>query len=126
MQAIFMARGPSFNKNIQINSLNNVDIYHIACRILNLTPNPHATAGSLANLTSLFPTIETDSTATRPSTMETDSMATRPSTMETDSMATRPSTIETDSTATRPIMLPLIVVLCVPLIGSYLSSFYYF
>jgi hypothetical protein len=114
MQAIFMARGPSFNKNIQINSLNNVDIYHIACRILNLTPNPHATAGSLANLTSLFPTIETDSTATRPSTMET------------DSMATRPSTIETDSTATRPIMLPLIVVLCVPLIGSYLSSFYYF
>jgi hypothetical protein len=90
MQAIFMARGPSFNKNIQINSLNNVDIYHIACRILNLTPNPHATAGSLANLTSLFPTIETD------------------------------------STATRPIMLPLIVVLCVPLIGSYLSSFYYF
>jgi predicted AlkP superfamily pyrophosphatase or phosphodiesterase len=66
MQAIFMARGPSFNKNIQINSLNNVDIYHIACRILNLTPNPYATAGSLANLTSLFPTIETNSTTTRP------------------------------------------------------------
>ncbi|CAF1471361.1 unnamed protein product [Adineta steineri] len=51
MQAIFMARGPSFNQQVQINSLNNVDIYHIACRILNLTPNPYATAGSLDNLT---------------------------------------------------------------------------
>ena len=54
----FMARGPSFNKNIQINSLKNVDIYHIACRILNLTPNPNANAGSLVNLTNLFPTPE--------------------------------------------------------------------
>ncbi|CAF1419421.1 unnamed protein product [Adineta steineri] len=54
MQAIFMARGPSFNQQVQINSLNNVDIYHIACRILNLTPNPYATAGSLDNLTSIF------------------------------------------------------------------------
>ncbi|CAF1489395.1 unnamed protein product [Adineta steineri] len=54
MQAIFMARGPSFNQQVQINSLNNVDIYHIACRILNLTPNPYATAGSLDNLTNIF------------------------------------------------------------------------
>ncbi|CAF3049475.1 unnamed protein product [Rotaria sp. Silwood2] len=47
MQAIFMARGPSFNKNVSIHSLNNVDIYHIACHILKLNPNPHATAGSI-------------------------------------------------------------------------------
>ncbi|CAF3673563.1 unnamed protein product [Adineta steineri] len=53
MQAIFMARGPSFNDNLQIHSLNNVDIYHIACRILKLDPNPHANAGSL-NRTDIF------------------------------------------------------------------------
>ena len=56
MQAIFMARGPSFQEKIQIDSINNVDIYHIACRILELEPNPHATAGSLTNLTHLFRT----------------------------------------------------------------------
>ena len=54
MQAIFMARGPAFDQKVQIDSINNVDIYHIACRILELEPNPHATAGSLANLASIF------------------------------------------------------------------------
>lgn len=54
MQAIFMARGPFFNEKVQIESLNNVDIYHIACRILDLQPNPYARAGSLANLSDLF------------------------------------------------------------------------
>ncbi|CAF1537915.1 unnamed protein product [Rotaria sp. Silwood1] len=57
MQAIFMARGPSFNKNVSIHSLNNVDIYHIACHILKLNPNPYATAGSIVYLTSIFPTL---------------------------------------------------------------------
>jgi hypothetical protein len=65
MQAIFMARGPSFGKNVQINSINNVDIYHIACRILNIKPNVYATAGSLVNLTSLFPPPETDNGSCR-------------------------------------------------------------
>jgi hypothetical protein len=54
MQAIFTAQGPDFNEHMEINSLKNVDIYHIACRILNLKPNPYATAGSLNNLTSIF------------------------------------------------------------------------
>jgi len=54
MQAIFMAQGPDFNRNIEIHSLKNVDVYHIACRILNLKPNPFATAGSLHNLTRIF------------------------------------------------------------------------
>jgi ectonucleotide pyrophosphatase/phosphodiesterase family protein 5 len=54
MQAIFLARGPSFNENIQIRSVNNVDIYHIACHILELIPNPYANAGSLENLTHIF------------------------------------------------------------------------
>jgi hypothetical protein len=49
-----MARGPSFNKNVQIRSLNNVDIHHIACHILKLNRNKYATAGSLVNLISLF------------------------------------------------------------------------
>jgi len=62
MQAIFMARGPAFNDKVQIHSLNNVDIYHIACRILKLQPNQYATAGSLVNLTSIFRTVENVST----------------------------------------------------------------
>ena len=52
-----MARGPAFTPNHQFHSLNNVDVYHIACRILQLDPNPHATAGSIKNLTSLFRTV---------------------------------------------------------------------
>ncbi len=59
-----MARGPAFNENIQIDSLNNVDIYHIACHILKLEPNSYATAGSLSNLTRLFRTFENVSTTT--------------------------------------------------------------
>ncbi|CAF0874983.1 unnamed protein product [Rotaria sordida] len=54
MQAIFMAQGPDFNQHIEIHSLKNVDIYHIACKILHLKSNPYATAGSLDNLTDIF------------------------------------------------------------------------
>ncbi|CAF5117765.1 unnamed protein product, partial [Rotaria magnacalcarata] len=54
MQAIFMAKGPDFNRHIEIDSLKNVDIYHIACKILNLKPNPYAKAGSIDNLTNIF------------------------------------------------------------------------
>jgi hypothetical protein len=68
MQAIFMARGPAFNDEVQINSINNVDIYHIACRILKLQPNQYATAGSLVNLTSVFRTVENISTTETPTT----------------------------------------------------------
>jgi hypothetical protein len=56
MQAIFMAYGPDFNQHMEINSLKNVDVYHIACRILDLKPNLYATAGSLKNLTGIFRT----------------------------------------------------------------------
>ncbi|CAF0903576.1 unnamed protein product [Rotaria sp. Silwood1] len=54
MQAIFMAQGPDFSQHFEINSLKNVDVYHIACKILDLKPNPYATAGSLNNLTGIF------------------------------------------------------------------------
>jgi hypothetical protein len=54
MQTIFMALGPDFAEHIEIHSLKNVDVYHIACKILNLTPNPLATAGSLNNLANIF------------------------------------------------------------------------
>ena len=63
MQAVFMARGPAFTPNYQFHSLNNVDVYHIACRILQLNPNPYATAGSIKNLTSLFRAAESTSTS---------------------------------------------------------------
>ena len=56
MQAIFMAIGPDFKPKTEIDSLKNVDIYHIACRILSLKPNPHATAGSLDKLAEIFRT----------------------------------------------------------------------
>ncbi|UJR36372.1 hypothetical protein I4U23_029096 [Adineta vaga] len=71
MQSIFMARGPSFNKNVQIHSLNNVDIYHIACHILKLSPNPYATAGSLLNLTHIFMPIESSTSTTTRTTVPT-------------------------------------------------------
>ncbi len=51
-----MAKGPDFNQHMEIHSLKNVDVYHIACRILSLEPNPYATAGSLDNLTDIFRT----------------------------------------------------------------------
>jgi hypothetical protein len=54
MQAIFMAKGPDFHQQMEIDSLKNVDVYHIACRILSLKPNPYATAGSLNNLSNIF------------------------------------------------------------------------
>jgi len=54
MQAIFMAHGPDFKSHTEIHSLKNVDVYHIACQILHLKPNPFATAGSLNNLTHIF------------------------------------------------------------------------
>lgn len=79
MQAMFMARGPSFNDNVQIQSLNNVDIYHIACRILKLEPNPYATAGSLDNLTSIFRTTE----IVQPSTSSTTTPSNSPTTTTT-------------------------------------------
>lgn len=67
MQAIFMARGPYFNEKVQIETLNNVDVYHVACRILDLQPNPYAQAGSLANLSDLFRKSDQSSTSTRSS-----------------------------------------------------------
>jgi Uncharacterized proteins of the AP superfamily len=38
MFAIFYAVGPSFKKNYKFKELNNVDIYNLICRILNITP----------------------------------------------------------------------------------------
>lgn len=51
-----MAKGPDFNRRMEIDSLKNVDVYHIACKILNLQPNRYATAGSIENLTNIFHT----------------------------------------------------------------------
>jgi predicted AlkP superfamily pyrophosphatase or phosphodiesterase len=38
MYAIFYAAGPSFRKNYRFKELNNVDIYNLVCKILNITP----------------------------------------------------------------------------------------
>ena len=38
MFAIFYAAGPSFKKNYKFKELNNIDIYNLICRILNIIP----------------------------------------------------------------------------------------
>jgi len=38
MFAIFYAAGPSFKKNYKFKELNNIDIYNLICRILNISP----------------------------------------------------------------------------------------
>jgi predicted AlkP superfamily pyrophosphatase or phosphodiesterase len=38
MYAIFYAAGPSFKKNYKLKELDNVDIYNLICKILNITP----------------------------------------------------------------------------------------
>jgi alkaline phosphatase D len=38
MFAIFYATGPSFKKNYKFKELNNIDIYNLICRILNIIP----------------------------------------------------------------------------------------
>lgn len=36
MQAVFMANGPSFKKGIEIPFLQNIDLYHLFARLLNI------------------------------------------------------------------------------------------
>ena len=38
MFSIFYAAGPSFKRNFKFKELNNIDIYNLICRILNITP----------------------------------------------------------------------------------------
>ena len=38
MFSVFYAAGPSFKKNYRFNELNNVDVYNLICRILNIEP----------------------------------------------------------------------------------------
>lgn len=38
MFSIFYAAGPSFKRNYKFKELNNIDIYNLVCRILNITP----------------------------------------------------------------------------------------
>ena len=38
MFSIFYAAGPVFKKNYQFKELNNVDVYNLVCRILNIKP----------------------------------------------------------------------------------------
>ena len=41
MSAIFYAAGPSFRKNFKFKELNNIDIYDLICRILDIKPAPN-------------------------------------------------------------------------------------
>ena len=38
MFSIFYAAGPEFKKNYRLRELNNVDVYNLVCRILNIKP----------------------------------------------------------------------------------------
>jgi hypothetical protein len=41
MFAIFYAAGPSFRKDFKFKELNNIDIYNLICRILDIKPAPN-------------------------------------------------------------------------------------
>ena len=41
MHAIFYASGPAFKKNYQFKELNNIDVYNLVCRILDIKPAPN-------------------------------------------------------------------------------------
>ncbi len=53
MQAIFFAQGPAFKKNYTITSINNIDIYPLIAKILNIKPHP-GIDGKLENVISLL------------------------------------------------------------------------
>jgi len=53
MQAIFFAQGPAFKKNYTITSINNIDIYPLIAKILNIKPY-HKIDGKLENVISLL------------------------------------------------------------------------
>jgi hypothetical protein len=38
MFAIFYAAGPSFKKHYKIKDLNNIDVYNLICRVLDIKP----------------------------------------------------------------------------------------
>lgn len=41
MFSIFYATGPAFKKNYRFETLNNVDVYNLVCRILDINPSPN-------------------------------------------------------------------------------------
>jgi len=41
MHPLFVAMGPSFRKGAKVETFNNVDIYPMLCKILNLKPAPN-------------------------------------------------------------------------------------
>ena len=40
MNGIFYAVGPAFKINYRVETINNIDIYPLLCKILNILPNP--------------------------------------------------------------------------------------
>uniref|UniRef100_T1JIG3 Integrin alpha third immunoglobulin-like domain-containing protein n=1 Tax=Strigamia maritima TaxID=126957 RepID=T1JIG3_STRMM len=52
MRALFIASGPSFKRNVELASFNNVDVYSLMCHLLEITPKP--SNGSLASLKSIL------------------------------------------------------------------------
>ena len=49
MHALFIAKGPSFRKNVVVPSFENVNIYPLICHILDITPNKNID-GNLENI----------------------------------------------------------------------------
>src|SRR5206468_3096761 len=80
MRAIFMGKGPAFKRSFEFDTLNNVDVYHIVCHILNLKPNVHANDGSINDLLDIFQTIDHNgSTTTAQTSTSTHSCTDTPS-----------------------------------------------
>ncbi|XP_072026904.1 venom phosphodiesterase 2-like [Amphiura filiformis] len=51
MQALFIAYGPAFKQNLQVEPFQNIELYNLMCEILGIDPAPNnGTAGSLHHL----------------------------------------------------------------------------
>ena len=41
MQAVFLAQGPSFKKNVQVPPFYNIELYNLMCAMIDVTPAPN-------------------------------------------------------------------------------------
>lgn len=41
MQAVFLAQGPSFKRNVQVPPFYNIELYNLMCAMIDVTPEPN-------------------------------------------------------------------------------------
>ncbi|RUS84115.1 hypothetical protein EGW08_008154 [Elysia chlorotica] len=76
MKPIFVARGPAFKQNTEVEPMDTVDIYPLMCHLLNIEPAPNN--GSLTNAARLLRVPPTPASTPAPTTPEPRSEPTSP------------------------------------------------